>query len=207
MSHSNPNFYSILGVEPTATMAEISTAYRKLAKIYHPDKPTGDQEKFKEICRANEILSNEDKRKIYDSQGLYGVRSAEQAKARKEHMQATAAAASSNAQTGFFGQTVKMPPGNTIFNNLFNHFFKNGNPSETQSSSSNENTNPSWVTNPPIMHKLAINLKDVYCGCQKTVKYHRNLICQSCYGKGYKPHCQPLSCPICKSTGKINVNP
>src|SRR6185312_11306276 len=61
-------------------------------------------------------------------------------------------------------------------------------------------------TNPPIIHKLSINLKDVYCGCLKQVKYHRNLICQSCYGKGYKPHCQPSICHSCSGNGTRNIN-
>ncbi len=66
---ANKNYYDILGVSKTATQDEIKSAYRKLAKQYHPDFHPGDKaaaEKFKEINEANAVLSDEGKRKQYD---------------------------------------------------------------------------------------------------------------------------------------------
>lgn len=63
------NFYQILGVPNTATLAQIKKAYRDLAMKYHPDKNPGDkvaEEKFKEISAAHEVLSDDEKRKSYD---------------------------------------------------------------------------------------------------------------------------------------------
>ncbi len=64
------NYYSSLGIAPTATQDEIKKAYRKLAKQYHPDKnpdnKTNAEEKFKEITEAYEVLSDPEKRKKYD---------------------------------------------------------------------------------------------------------------------------------------------
>lgn len=63
------NYYSILGVSPTAAKSEIKSAYRNLARKYHPDKNPGDplaDEHFKEINLANEVLSNDISRAIYD---------------------------------------------------------------------------------------------------------------------------------------------
>ncbi|MBQ1301889.1 MAG: DnaJ domain-containing protein, partial [Firmicutes bacterium] len=60
------DYYKILGVEKTATQDEIKKAYRKMAKLYHPDKTKGDkaaEEKFKEAAEAYSVLSDEKKRK------------------------------------------------------------------------------------------------------------------------------------------------
>ena len=61
--------YDILGCPPNASTSELKKAYRKLALKFHPDKATGDEEKFKEISYAYEVLSNDEKRTLYDSHG------------------------------------------------------------------------------------------------------------------------------------------
>lgn len=66
-------YYDILGVSENATVREIKKAYRKKALVVHPDKPTGDEEKFKQLTEAYEVLSNEDKRKKYDKYGKEGL--------------------------------------------------------------------------------------------------------------------------------------
>lgn len=65
--------YEVLGVEATATQDEIKKAYRKLALQHHPDKG-GDPEEFKKLNGAYEILSNPEKRAIYDNSGKTGLR-------------------------------------------------------------------------------------------------------------------------------------
>lgn len=66
------DLYEVLGVTKTATQSEIKSAYRKLAVKYHPDKNPGDkaaEEKFKQITAAYDVLSDETKRRQYDSYG------------------------------------------------------------------------------------------------------------------------------------------
>src|SRR6478672_6873901 len=68
------DYYGILGVKKSATAEDIRKAFRKLARKYHPDVNPNDkkaEEKFKEISEANDVLSDEKKRKIYDQLGFY----------------------------------------------------------------------------------------------------------------------------------------
>lgn len=63
-------YYTILGINKNATHDEIKKAYRKLTIKYHPDKPNGDENKFKEISEAYNILGDPEKRKKYDNRNL-----------------------------------------------------------------------------------------------------------------------------------------
>lgn len=70
----NKDYYGALGVKKTATQDEVRKAFRKLARKYHPDVNPNDkkaEEKFKEISEANDVLSDEKKRKVYDQLGFY----------------------------------------------------------------------------------------------------------------------------------------
>uniref|UniRef100_A0A3P8ST43 DnaJ (Hsp40) homolog, subfamily C, member 5 gamma b n=1 Tax=Amphiprion percula TaxID=161767 RepID=A0A3P8ST43_AMPPE len=81
LSRAGDSLYKILGLEKGASPEEIKRAYRKLALRHHPDKNPDNPEaaeKFKEINNANAILSDENKRKIYDEYGSMGLYVAEQ---------------------------------------------------------------------------------------------------------------------------------
>src|SRR6202048_3733078 len=70
------DYYKLLDVARTATEADIKKAYRRLAMKYHPDRNPGDkeaEEKFKEAKEAYEILSDSQKRAVYDQHGHAGI--------------------------------------------------------------------------------------------------------------------------------------
>lgn len=67
-------FYDLLGVTPTASDSDLKKAYRKMALKYHPDKNPSAGEKFKEISMAYEVLSNSEKRRLYDMHGEQGIK-------------------------------------------------------------------------------------------------------------------------------------
>jgi molecular chaperone DnaJ len=74
MATQTKDYYGTLGVKKTATTEEIRKAFRKAARKYHPDVNPNDkkaEEKFKEISEANDVLSDDKKRKIYDQLGFY----------------------------------------------------------------------------------------------------------------------------------------
>src|ERR1700753_4287068 len=68
------DYYAILGLKKTATADDTRKAFRQLARKHHPDVNPGDkkaEEKFKEISEANDVLSDEKKRRVYDALGYY----------------------------------------------------------------------------------------------------------------------------------------
>lgn len=74
MATQTKDYYNTLGIKKTATQDEVRKAFRKLARKYHPDVNPGDkkaEERFKEISEANDVLSDEKKRKVYDQLGFY----------------------------------------------------------------------------------------------------------------------------------------
>src|ERR1700732_2124499 len=74
MGRQTKDYYSILGAKKTPIADEIRKAFRKAARKYHPDVNPGDkkaEEKCKEISEANDVLSDDKKRKIYDQFGFY----------------------------------------------------------------------------------------------------------------------------------------
>ncbi len=106
------DYYGLLGVKKTATADEIRKAFRKLARKHHPDVNPGDkkaEERFKEISEANDVLSDEKKRKVYDAFGYYS----DQIDPATAEAAARGATAAFPAEAG--GRSARQPGGGSGF--------------------------------------------------------------------------------------------
>ncbi len=170
------NYYDILGVSKTASQDEIKSAYRKLAKQYHPDFHPGDAaaaEKFKEINEANETLSDENKRKQYDFE--------------LEH---PGMGAGGNPFGGGFGGG--MGGFEDIINSVFGGGFGGFGGAERQTPRGSD-----------IELTLNLSFLDTIKGCTKTVSYMRNEPCSACGGSGAKGGTAFQKCSRCGGSGRV----
>ncbi len=170
------NYYEILGVDKTATQAEIKTAYRKLVKQYHPDLHPNDPEaaaKFKEINEANEVLSDEQKRAAYDYE--------------LEHPGSSNFGGFSGEGFGGFGGF------SDIFNDIFSGFGGGGASTRTAEKERGKD----------VTIELSLSFLDAAKGCSRDVTYNRRERCSSCKGTGAKSGSAYKTCDKCGGAGKV----
>ena len=170
------DYYETLGVSKNATPDEIKSAYRKLVKKYHPDLHPGDKEaaeKFKEINEANEVLSDEKKRKNYDTFGDPNG-----------GMGGFGGAGSTGGFGGFGGFE-------DIFGDIFGGF--GGSRAKAQTKTKGED----------ITLEITLSFLDAAKGCAREVVYTRNEPCSSCSGTGAKGGSAYQTCPKCGGTGQV----
>lgn len=178
MAESKKNYYDILGVSKKASSDEIKSAYRKLAKQYHPDLHPGDAaaaEKFKEINEANEILSDAQKRAAYDYElehpGMGGM----------------------GGMGGFEGGFGDF---SDIFSSIFGGGFGGfGGETRTAQSSVGED----------IQREMTLSFMDAAKGCVKTFSYMRNEPCSSCKGTGARGGTAYSTCSRCGGKGVVQT--
>lgn len=175
-----PDLYAILEVELSATEIEIKKAYRKLALRYHPDKVSEEERetaeiKFKEVCHAYEVLSDEKKRGDYD---LYGDSDPMDRGDANGHPfgQSYGAQREYNAEDFY-----------DFFNNMGGHGAARG-PSQKQRTDDAE-----------IF--IEVTLEDIFKGRVVKVTSTRNILCNSCHGTGAKKAAKMKECPACEGKG------
>ncbi len=187
------DYYEILGVPRNASKEEIKKAYRKLALKYHPDRNPGDkeaEEKFKEINEAYEVLSDDEKRKIYD---LYGV----------EGLKGATTYRSSDFGTGYrwgdFGGFGSGFGFEDIFEDIFDSFFG----TTTRRTSRVRESSPKKGDD--IYIEVEVSLEDIYFGSTKSVVVNRKEVCNACNGLGTKGGKKPEVCPTCRGSGTVTM--
>ncbi len=170
-------YYEVLGVERTATSAQITAAYRKLAIRFHPDKNPGNEEaavKFKEAARAFEVLSDEQMRVRYDRYGHAGV----QGGGRHEF----------NDISDIFEAF-----GDLFGGGMFGDTFGGG--GRRRGSRARKGRD--------VACAVTLSLEEAARGTTRTVAFSRHEACATCDGSGAKKGTQPQPCDYCGGQGQV----
>lgn len=175
------DYYKILGIDRKADKREIKKSYRKLALKYHPDKnPSKDAEdKFKEISEAYAILSDDEKRKMYDKYGHAGI-----------DQQYSSEDIFRGVDFGdiFGGMGFGF---DDIFEQFFGHRAGFGRGRQARQRGAD------------LRYDVRIDLEDAYNGLKKEIRVPRTEICDNCNGSGAKPGTNPKMCSQCNGTGQM----
>ncbi len=171
------DYYEILGVPRNASQEEIKRAYRRLARKYHPDLHPGDkkaEERFKEISEAYEVLSDPEKRAVYDARGHAGL-----------HDQ------------GYQGFT-DLDDIFSAFSDIFEEFLGGfGGFTRRRRASRRPRRGAD------LSYEVTVSLEDVYTGRELSLEVERYENCATCGGTGLTPGAKPQYCPTCKGRGHV----
>ena len=185
------DYYEVLGVNKTATDEELKKAYRKLAKKYHPDaNPDNKKEaeaKFKEVNEAYEVLSDPQKRRMYDQFGT------------ADPSQGFGGAGGPFGNGGYYSYTTSGFDGMDFdLGDIFSSFFSGG---FGGSRNSRSNTGP--MKGADLRANVDITFEESFLGTEKEITIMRNEECTTCHGNGAKPGTSPETCNICHGTGTV----
>ena len=181
------DYYKTLGVEKSATDADLKKAYRKSAIKYHPDKNPGNkeaEEKFKEVSEANEILSDSSKRKTYDQYGKEGLNSNGMGGSRVNP---------EDIFKNFFGGMGGMGGMDGMGGMPFNMFNGMGGGGFAKKKG------------PSKKYELKISIEEMMNGCVKKLNITRSKGCEECSSSGLKEGRKSNRCDNCKGSGVITM--
>ncbi len=168
------DYYEVLGVDRNAGDGELKSAYRKLAKKYHPDTNPGNAEaeaKFKEASEAYAVLSDSEKRRQYDQFGH-------------------AAFENGGGAGGFDFSGMDM---GDIFGDIFGDFFGGGRRRDPNAPTRGAN----------LRAQVRITLEEACFGVDKELELNLKDECSTCHGTGAKPGTTPETCATCGGKGQV----
>jgi len=204
------DLYEILGVSRNATLEEIKTAYRNLAKKYHPDRNPGDksaEEKFKEISVAYGVLSDPQKRKLYDEFGFMGLREGFDPEAARAYSQA--GGYSGEGYPGGVGvggfEEINLQD---LFEQLFRGFGGIGGFRKSvifEDSNFDSDIGNIFRQHPSrgrdISITVPVSFMEAIRGGEKSFRVDIPDICDECGGSGTRG--TQKTCPVCNGKGKV----
>ncbi len=176
MATGQRDYYEVLGVPRSVDAQDLKKAYRKLAMEYHPDRNPSEEapEKFKEINRAYEILSDDEKRQAYDRFGHAGVEGGA-------------------GQGGGFDGFHNFEGG---FGDIFDAFFGGG-----QRGGGRRRRGPARGAD--LRFNMRLTFEEAVFGVEKDIEFQRQDRCTRCAGKGAEPGTELATCPECNGAGEI----
>ncbi len=180
------DYYEVLGIQKGASKDQIKSAYRKLAKTYHPDnKETGDEAKFKEIQEAYDILYDDKKRQMYDQFGHAAFE------------QGAGGGPGGNPFSGFGGFGGFQEGEGVDLGDIFSSFFGGGR------RSSRGATGP--MRGEDILMRVSIDFMDAINGKKLDISVNHDEKCPTCNGTGAKSASDIQTCSNCKGTGRVRI--
>lgn len=187
------DYYEVLGVPRTATPEEIKTAYRRLAREYHPDlnktNPKAAEEKFKELSEAYEVLADETKRRHYDAGGFSGVEG-DFGPGGFNWQNFTRAGDIEDllGSSDFLQQLFAQAAGGGFFSGF-------------------GGATPRWaraqLRGRDVEVSIRVPLRAAVTGTQTAIDVPRSETCPDCHGNGAKDGAALETCPECHGTGQI----
>jgi molecular chaperone DnaJ len=175
------DYYQTLGISRDANPDEIKRAYRRLARKYHPDvnKEPEAEEKFKEVNRAHEVLSDPELRARYDRFGEAGV---------------------SSGATAGYGDMGDMAGFADIFQPIFSGFGGTGGRGG-MGTSARRRTGP--VRGDDLRLDLSLGFREAIFGGEKEIRIPHLETCKTCNGSGAKAGTGIKTCPTCNGSGQV----
>lgn len=177
------DYYEVLGVARNSDAGTIKASYRKLAMQFHPDRNPGDptaEDKFKEAAEAYEVLSDDNKRAMYDRGGFDGLKSG-----------------------GFGGGPVDLSDIFAQFGDIFADFFGGGGGGFGGGFGGfGGQRGPRPTVGADIRYDLEITLEEAISGLTKEIEVPRTKSCGACTGSGAKNN-ELTTCPTCRGRGQV----
>lgn len=188
------DYYEILGVSRDASDEEIKKSFRKLAHKYHPDKKDGDEEKFKEVNEAYQVLSDKQKKEQYDQFGQTFEQSGQSGYGGFGDGAGFGGASGFGGQNPFGSQSGNYNFEDIDLGDVFESFFGRSRRQQRPGGA---------VSGDDLSINVDVKFEDAVFGTEKVIELRKKVKCSRCKGNGAEPGTKIETCSTCSGTGQI----